>query len=363
MSDLPQPAESAGQTARRAALATLVAGAVIVGGLALWKLKLIVSLLFLAFVIAAAMRPGVEALRRRGVPRGVGIGLHYVGLFALVSLLLWLAVPRALDQIDSALGGIPTSAADVQKAADHSTGLKHDVLVAVQKRLARLPSAGELVHPAVEAGRIAIEVGVGIFFVFASAAYWIFERERAMNLLTSLFPRPNRRRIRDTWDLIDAKLGAYVRGQGILMLLVGTVLSLVFWGVGVPYWILVGTFAGIVELVPVIGPLLAGAIAVGAGLTVSWHVALWAGLAVLCVRLLEDYVVIPRVLGEAVGLSPLIVLVSVAGVTILFGGFAVLLAIPLAAVLGTVIDVAVFEKDPAAEEVPTVLFPAKDAEG
>jgi predicted PurR-regulated permease PerM len=112
----------------------------------------------------------------------------------------------------------------------------------------------------------------------------------------------------------------------------------------------------------VIGPLVAGTLAVGVGLTESIGVAVAAGVAVLLVRLLEDYIVIPRVLGEAVGLSPLIVLVSVAASAVLFGEFAVLLAIPLAAVVATLVDVIVLSKDPADEEVPTVLFPAKDAE-
>ena len=66
------------------------------------------------------------------------------------------------------------------------------------------------------------------------------------------------------------------------------VLSLAFWAIGLPYWILVGTFAGIVEIVPVIGPLTAGAVAVGVGLTESWQLALVAALIVLVVRLLED---------------------------------------------------------------------------
>ena len=119
---------------------------------------------------------------------------------------------------------------------------------------------------------------------------------------------------------------------------------------------------GVVEIVPVIGPLLAGALAVGVGLTESWQLALTAGVVVLAVRLLEDYLVIPKVLGDAVGLSPLLVLVSVTATALLFGGFAVLLAIPLAAVLATLVSVVVLEKDPAEEDVPTVLFPAKDAE-
>jgi predicted PurR-regulated permease PerM len=153
-----------------------------------------------------------------------------------------------------------------------------------------------------------------------------------------------------------------VRGQALLIVLVGMVLSLAFWAIGLPYWLLVGAFAGLVEIVPVIGPFAAGALAVGVGLTVSWETGLAAGLAVLVVRLLEDYFVIPRVLGDAVGLTPLVVLVAVTACGLLFGGFAVILAIPLAAVVGTLIDVVVRDKDPAEEDVPAVIFPAKDAE-
>jgi predicted PurR-regulated permease PerM len=97
-------------------------------------------------------------------------------------------------------------------------------------------------------------------------------------------------------------------------------------------------------------------------LTISWKTALAAGLAVLVVRMLEDYIVIPRVLGDAVGLTPLVVLVAVTGCGLLFGGFAVVIAIPLAAVVATLIDVIVRDKDPAEEEVPAVIFSAKDAE-
>jgi predicted PurR-regulated permease PerM len=199
--------------------------------------------------------------------------------------------------------------------------------------------------------------------VLASAAYWIFERNRTISLVVSLLPANKRRVVRDTWDLIDLKLGAYVRGQLLLIVAVATVLSLAFWAIGLPYWILIGSFAGVVEIVPVIGPLSAGAVAVGVGLTESWQLALTAGLVVLAVRLLEDYLVIPNVLGDAVGLSPLLVLVSVTATALLFGGFAVLLAIPLAAVVATLVSVVVLERDPAEEDVPAVLFPAKDAEG
>jgi predicted PurR-regulated permease PerM len=84
--------------------------------------------------------------------------------------------------------------------------------------------------------------------------------------------------------------------------------------------------------------------------------ALFAGLIVLVIRQLEDYVIIPRVLGHAVGLSPLVVLVSVTSIGILFGAFYVLLAIPIAAVAVTLLDVIVRDVDPAEQEVPAVMF-------
>ena len=334
-------------------------GGVLVLALALWKIRILIALLFLAFILAAAMRPGVEALHQRRIPRGIGITLHYLAFAGLMALLLWLVVPRATSQVRAAL---PTSSSELEEQTKSSTGFRREVLTGVQDRLENLPTGTELLDPALELTFLGVEIAVGIFFVLASAAYWIFERDRAVDLFASLIPRPRRKVMRDTWTLIDLKLGAYVRGQAILILVVGTVLSLVFWAIGLPYWILIGAFAGVVEIVPVIGPLTAGAVAVGVGLTVSWHLALAAGIAVLVVRLLEDYIVLPRVLGDAVGLSPLVVLFSVAAVALLFGGFAVLLAIPIAAVLATLVNVVVRGQDPAEEDVPAVIFSAKDIE-
>ena len=137
---------------------------------------------------------------------------------------------------------------------------------------------------------------------------------------------------------------------------VSVLLSTGFWAIGLPYWLLIGPFAGVFEIVPVIGPLVAGALAVGVGLTQSPLKGLAAGLVVFGVRMVEDYAVIPRVLGHATGLSPLVVLVSVSAVGFLFGGFYVLLAMPIAAVVGTLVDVVVRDVDPAEQDVPAVLF-------
>jgi predicted PurR-regulated permease PerM len=348
------------QTAKKAFVATLVAVGVVVGALALWKLKVLISLVFLGLIIAAAMRPGVDALARRRVPRPVSVAGHYFALIALLALLLWAAVPRALEQVKAGLGveSIPTQAEDLEGAKDRSTGVKHDVLVWLQGQLESLPSAGD----AFALGTLALEVVVGIFFVLAVGAYWLFERDRAIHLVTSLVARRRRKTLRDTWYLIDLKLGSFVRGQALLMLIVGAACTAGFALIGLRYWLLVGALAGLLEIVPMIGPLVTGGVAVAVGLTDSWQTALWAALVVLVVQILENYVIVPHVLGGAVGLSPLTVLLAVTAAAVVFGGWAVLLAVPLAAVLATVCDVIVFKKNPAEADTPTVLFAAKESD-
>jgi predicted PurR-regulated permease PerM len=348
------------ETARKAAVATLVAVSIVVLALALWKMRLVLALVFSAFIIAAAIRPSIEWLVRHRIPRGVGLALHYLALLALLALALSFVVPPALHQIDHALS--PSGKAEIANAAKSSSGVKHEILTSLQKHLKHLPSGSKLVKPAAQVGVTAFEILIGIFFTFAAAAYWIFERDKTIDLVCSLLPRPKRRLVRDTWDLIDAKLGAFVRGEALLIVVVAIALSLAFWAIGEPYWILVGSFAGLVEIVPVIGPLTAGALAIAVGFTASAHVAVLAAICVVAVRLLEDYLLIPKVLGDAVGLSPLLVLFSVTTIGILFSGWAVLFAVPMAAVAVTIFDVIVRDVDPAEQEVPTVIFSAGDRE-
>ena len=346
-----------GATFRRAVLATMGVVCVVVLALALWKLRLLLALLFVAFTLSAAMRPGVEALARHRVPRTVGVLAHYAVLAGLLALLLAFAVPDLLSQVQHAIG-------NVQSGKIHTgSSLQDRLLAGLERRLRHVPTTGSLVHPALATGEKALAVLVGIFFTLAAAAYWLFERDRAIDLVTSFLPRPRRAKVRDTWILVDLKLGAFVRGQLMLVTLVATIVSAAFWIVGEPYWLLLGIAVGLLEIVPVVGPLIALILTVAAGLSVDWQTAAKAGGALLVIRLFQDYVINPRVMGGIVGLSPLIVMVSAIAVTTLFGPFYVLLSVPIASLIATIVDVAARGVDPAEAEVPTVLFPAGEAKG
>jgi predicted PurR-regulated permease PerM len=166
--------------------------------------------------------------------------------------------------------------------------------------------------------------------------------------------------VKDIWDLVELKLGAYVRASLLLIAFVGTVLSFAFWAIGLPYWLLLGIVAGLVEIIPVVGPLLAGVVSVGFALTVSIEAAVLTAIAVYGLRLLQDYVIQPKVMGGAVGIAPLAILVIVTGVGLLLGAPYVPLAVPFTAVAATLVDVLVRGKNPATEEVPTVLMQSGD---
>jgi len=335
-------------TARRAAISTAAAIGVVALALALWKLKLVVALLFSAVTISAAMRPGVDWMAKRRIPRSVGVLVHYAVLLGLVAGFLSFVVPHLVTQVQEAI--------NAANSGNHGGGFKGKLLDELQKRLNNLPSGNKLIHPALSAGETAIKVLVGVLFTFAAAAYWIFERDRTVDFVTGFVKRSKRKKVRDTWELIDLKLGAFVRGQLFLISIVAIMVSTAFWIIGEPYWLLIGISVAILEIVPVVGPLVGLLIAVGAGLTDNWHTAVYAGAALLAIRVAQDYVINPRVLGGVVGISPLIVLVSVSIVGILFGGYYVVLSVPLASLVVTIIDVALRGVEPAEEEIPTVLF-------
>src|SRR5207237_6701854 len=134
-----------------------------------WKLRLIVTLVFVAITWAAAMRPGVDWLARHRIPRSVGVLFHYLVLLGLVALFLAFVVPQLVHEVQAAVGATPSP-------RPHSTGVKQQILDALQRRLRHLPSVGKLVHPALSAGEEALKVVIGIFFTLATAAYWVFER-------------------------------------------------------------------------------------------------------------------------------------------------------------------------------------------
>ena len=325
----------------RVAKATAAALAVAALAFGLWKVRAVIILLLLALTFAAAIRPGVEWLRRRHVPEAIAILLFFVLAGGAIGLFVWLAVPPAVHQIGHAVLGNPPSG---------STGARERVLVWLQHHLNQLPTGAQLVHPIATYGHKATDAVVAIFFTLAATWYLISEHDSMIKLLTALAPESKRDEARETYLEIDRRLGAYTRLRFLMIFAVGTVLSAGFYVIGLDYWLLVGAFVGVAEIVPMIGPLFGAILVLAVGLPQSLHVAALALLWLYVVRLFQDYVVNPHLALRTVGLSPLVTLVSVAVVGMLFGGLAVILAVPVTAAVATLIDVLVLGHQPPAAE-------------
>ena len=231
-------------------------------------------------LIALAL-PRRSSSRRRcgrassGSPSGAcraasAIALHYLAPARVRGPALWLAVPRALDQVQAGARrrrDPDVEPGDLEHAKHNSTGVKHEVArrgCRAGWRACRARARRSTIARTSRRSRSSS----AIFFTFAVAAYWIFERDRAIDVVVSLLPaaeaqdrarhvgpdRPEARRLRPRAGAADRAR----RARALARLL----------GDRLPYWLLIGAFAGLVEIVPVVGPLAAGALAVAAGLTV-----------------------------------------------------------------------------------------------
>src|SRR5262249_13216391 len=193
--------------------------------------------------------------------------------------------------------------------------------------------------------------------------YWVSERDTMVDLLVRLAPEEKRENARRTYLEIDRRLGAYTRLNFLMVAVIGAVLATGFHLVGLNYWLLVGAAVSLFEIIPVIGPLFGVLLVLAVGVPESWHVTLLALAVLVGVREFQSYVINPRLMGGSVGLSPLITLVTVAVVGLLFGAFAVILAIPAVSAAATLIDVLVLGHEPPSAPPPRKHGPLQSHSG
>lgn len=335
--------------AAKAAAAVIAVGAVAFG---IWQVRSVVTLLLLSLTLAAAMRPGVEALERRRVPHTLAIGVFFVAVLGGLALFFWFAVPPAVDQARQALS----------QSAAGDTGLRHTVLAWVHQELHKLPSGTAVIHPIATYGKQATRVVVGIFFTLAATWYWISDGRRMLDAVVSRVSEPKRERVRQTALAVEQRLGSYVRLVFLMIFFVAVALSIGFFLVGLHYWLLLAGFVSILEVIPVIGPTIGVALVAVVGFSQSLHVMVLALIVVIGFRQIQDYVINPHVMGRSVGFSPLVTLTTVAVVGLLFGAFAVILAIPVTSAVATLVDVLVLGHEPPPAAEPRHLLRLRRAE-
>ena len=311
------------------------------------QVRSIILLLILGILLAAAIEPLVNRLRRRGFSRGQAILVIYAGIFAVLGLVGYLVVPTVYQQGRAFYQEIPTYLEQFRQQA--ATSQNDFIRTAGQRTVNRAiqlynnPSEGLRLQAVQLTQALSLVTSiVGVLFTTVSvmivAFYWMTEKAIIKRLVLGLFPIDKRDRAHGLWDEIEHKLGGWARGQVVLMLIIGVLSTVTYAALDLPFWFLLGIWAGVTELVPFIGPVLGGGLAFIVALTESWQKALIVAAFVVVLQQLEGSVLVPRVMRNAVGLTPLSVILAVLIGGTLLGPLGAILAIPVAAAVQVVIQ-------------------------
>jgi predicted PurR-regulated permease PerM len=341
-------------TTRQVVLATLFVVAVGAVFFLLFRFSQIIFILVVAIVLGTAIRPAVDWLNRRGFSRPTGVILVYLGLFSLAGMLVLLAFPMFSDQIAAIQKNLPVYYANL------SNSLLNSSILVVQQIGIRLsnttpqapPDAGG--DPAKALDQVAQSltyvnlVGRSLLTltaVFILAFYWTNESDRAMRNLLLLSPPKVREQIRLLLNDIEAKVGAFIFGESLLCLAIGGMALIAYLSIGLPYALVLAVIAGLLEIVPLFGPLLGAAPAFAIALSIDPTKAVWVAISGIAIHGLENYVLAPRVMRHSVGVHPLITLLALTAFTTLLGLGGALLAVPMAAILQLLANRFIFNRD------------------
>jgi predicted PurR-regulated permease PerM len=332
-------------SAREVVQATLTVAAVLFAFWLLYRYLNVVLILFAAIIVGTAVRPVGERLSRRGVPRPASIILVYGLLVLVLVLVAILVVPILADQvtrIGDALPGAYQQLRDNMLASPHF--LVWRLATEMPQELSMQPAPPGETEAAESLSQGLQILGIAARSLFAGAAvlvlafYWALDGQKAVRSVLLLTAPEQREEIRRFVGDSEGRISAYLTGQLLLCLIIGALMLVVYMVLGLPYALALAIIAGLLEAVPLIGPILGAIPAVLVAYSVDPTKALWVIVASLVVQQLESQLLVPRVMKRSVGVHPLLTLLALLALGTLFGVPGMLVAIPLAAIAQLAID-------------------------
>lgn len=312
-------------------------------------LLLLVLCVFFCYLIAPFVRlfeqPTYVAGREIRLPRGAAIILVYVLIGIVLTIALQLVIPILWQQGTELGTNLPgyvasASARASQTFSDANSWLRQFKLPSQWRDylLVQATHVGESLIPWLEAllrGTFShlpyllwlILVPILSFFMLKDAS--AFEQ-----WIVSLMPN-ERLKKRTHWLLLDVShtLAAYIRAQITSSIVVGALVTVGFGIIGVPYALVLGLIAGVLEFIPLVGPLVAATIAVSLTLTSSVKMALVVALFLVILRIVQDYIIYPRIVGQGIKMHPVVVVVAILAGAEVGGLSGIFLAIPFVGLL------------------------------
>jgi len=188
----------------------------------------------------------------------------------------------------------------------------------------------------------ASKVGFYAIVILLLTFYWTLDGPRTIQSLLLMFPKTHRENIAELIKAIETKIGYFIAGQGALCLVISVMALITYLIIGLPNALVLALVAGALEAVPMVGPTL-GAIPAGViALSISPSKLIWVIVATVIIQLLENNLLVPRIMRKAVGVNPFVSLLAIFAFSSLFGIAGALMAIPIAAIIQLILDHFVF---------------------
>jgi predicted PurR-regulated permease PerM len=296
----------------------------------LWYIRQILILLGVVMILVSALSPVVDYLQQRRIPRVLAIIFIYFVLFVLFSSAVYLIAPPIISEIIQLARNAPLYFNKLSLLSYQL--IEYQPLL--QKGLENIATTlNNLTYNFVGA-TLSLFGGLGYFVaVCVLTFYLLLGKESLSETLISFFPINYKEQMVSALHKIAQKLGAWVRGQLLLCFIIGLACYIVLLILHIPYALLLAILAGVLEIIPTIGPILSAIPAILFAFTISPWTALIVGLSYLLIQQIESQLVVPKVMGRMVGVSPVVVIIALMIGTKLLGIGGAILAVPVAAVV------------------------------
>lgn len=293
----------------------------------LYFIRDIVLQLFVALLLVSILNPIVNKLSKFKIPKGVSVLLSYVLIFGSFGLAIASVLPPLVEQTTNFANNFPVYL--------HNLGVENYASEEVLKQL--VSQLGSVPSQIIKAGFSLFGNILSILTVAIFAFYLLLIRDKFDNNLEFLFGKEKIKNVINLINTLEKKLGGWARGQFLLMLTIGLLSYTGFIILGIPYALPLALLAGIFEIVPYLGPIIAAIPAIILGFSISPFLGFAAvGLAIL-IQQLENYVFVPKVMEKSTGVSPIITLLSLAIGFRLAGIVGMIISIPIVIIIQTII--------------------------
>jgi predicted PurR-regulated permease PerM len=317
----------------------------IIAALALWfatRIPKTIAIFLIAAFIASAVHPVAEWLEKRRVPRIWAITLVYVVLILVTIVVLVIIVPMAVDQTQALLQNVPGYLSSVQSwlSSAQSTLRSHFPQANIPPFNVQQLGAQRITElvtlTLASLGTFAINIATGLFIAFSAiilSFFFLLNPQRLAESFAGFFPPSKRATARKLSSEAVAVFGGYIAGQVIVSAITGIVIAAITALLGFKFALLVGILSAIGYAIPIIGMLVAQFIALVLCAPQGWFMIVAVQAIMFGVARVSDNVLVPKIMGGTVGLSPIAVLFAVFAGGELFGLPGLILGIPAAAIV------------------------------